>query len=105
MDAPRVRPRRSRGMRMRMRSSDERGRIRAVDAGDRLTRRRIASSSGASEMDFTIDELGALRSLVTEATARTSLEAERASDLVMAVNELATNSICHGGGHGTLRVW
>jgi anti-sigma regulatory factor (Ser/Thr protein kinase) len=35
----------------------------------------------------------------------TSLDGERSADLVLAVNELATNSICHGGGHGTLRLW
>ena len=34
-----------------------------------------------------------------------SLEADRAHDLVLAVNELATNSVRHGGGAGTLRMW
>ncbi|HEX3509997.1 MAG TPA: ATP-binding protein, partial [Solirubrobacteraceae bacterium] len=58
-----------------------------------------------TEVDFTIDHLGELRSLVADAAASASLEAERASDLVLAVNELATNSICHGGGQGRLRMW
>jgi anti-sigma regulatory factor (Ser/Thr protein kinase) len=58
-----------------------------------------------TELDFTIDELGALRRLVAEAAASASLDDERAADLVTAVNELATNSICHGGGRGTLRLW
>jgi anti-sigma regulatory factor (Ser/Thr protein kinase) len=58
-----------------------------------------------TEVVFTIDELGALRNFVADTAAGTSLESERASDLVVAVNELATNSICHGGGEGRLRIW
>ena len=56
-------------------------------------------------MNFDIDHLGTLRSAVATVAADASLEAERAADLVLAVNELATNSICHGGGQGTLRMW
>ena len=33
------------------------------------------------------------------------LEAERTDDFVVAVNELATNSVCHGGGRGVLTIW
>jgi anti-sigma regulatory factor (Ser/Thr protein kinase) len=29
----------------------------------------------------------------------------RAGDLVLAVNEVATNSVVHGGGQGIVRVW
>jgi anti-sigma regulatory factor (Ser/Thr protein kinase) len=73
---------------------------------DRPPREAAASPAAQpTELDFTIDGLGALRSFVMEATATTSLGPERAGDLVLAVNELATNSICHGGGEGTLRVW
>jgi anti-sigma regulatory factor (Ser/Thr protein kinase) len=57
------------------------------------------------ELDFTIDDLGRVRALVSAAAAMTPLDGERSADLVLAVNELVTNSICHGGGHGTLRVW
>ena len=56
-------------------------------------------------MDFDIEDLRALRSAVATAAAGASLHGERADDLVLAVNELATNSICHGGGQGTLRIW
>ena len=56
-------------------------------------------------MNFDIDHLGTLRSAVATVAADASLQAERAADLVLAVNELATNSICHGGGQGTLRMW
>ena len=66
---------------------------------------RDGDGPAAREFDFTIDDLGRVRAIVAEAAAMTSLDEERSSDLVLAVNELATNSICHGGGHGTLRLW
>jgi anti-sigma regulatory factor (Ser/Thr protein kinase) len=69
------------------------------------THEAFTSAGAAVQLEFTIDELGSLRSFVSEAAARTPLARERASDLVLAVNELATNSICHGGGQGTLRMW
>jgi anti-sigma regulatory factor (Ser/Thr protein kinase) len=88
-----------------MRTRHEHGRSRDLDR-DRSTPQPLASLDGQpTELGFTIDGLGALRNFVMEATATTSLGAERAGDLVLAVNELATNSICHGGGEGTLRVW
>jgi anti-sigma regulatory factor (Ser/Thr protein kinase) len=63
------------------------------------------SVAGSAEFAFTIDELPALRRHVSLAAEHASLGAERAMDLVTAVNELASNSICYGGGFGTLRVW
>jgi anti-sigma regulatory factor (Ser/Thr protein kinase) len=30
---------------------------------------------------------------------------DRVTDVALVVGELATNSLCHGGGHGTLRMW
>jgi anti-sigma regulatory factor (Ser/Thr protein kinase) len=57
------------------------------------------------ELAFTIEELGALRALVARVAADTSLETARTYDLVLAVNELASNSVLHGGGEGVLYVW
>ena len=37
--------------------------------------------------------------------AAAGLEASRCDDLVLAVNEVATNSLRHGGGRGVLRAW
>jgi anti-sigma regulatory factor (Ser/Thr protein kinase) len=45
-----------------------------------------------------------VRAFVTE-RARPVLDRMRQVDLVLAVNELATNTIRHGGGRGTLRTW
>jgi anti-sigma regulatory factor (Ser/Thr protein kinase) len=57
------------------------------------------------EMSFTLSDLSTVRSMV-EAWARAAgIERDRADDLVLAVNELATNSIRHGGGKGVIRAW
>ena len=50
-------------------------------------------------------ELSDVRDFVAERVGPMGLEGERAADLVVAVNELAANSIQHGGGEGTLAVW
>lgn len=59
----------------------------------------------ATEVGFTIADLGRLRRAVAEAAATAGLDEVRAADLALAVDELATNSICHGGGEGVMRLW
>jgi anti-sigma regulatory factor (Ser/Thr protein kinase) len=54
---------------------------------------------------FAPGELNAVRTVVDAYAADAGLPPERASDLVLAANEAATNSIRHGGGHGVVRVW
>jgi anti-sigma regulatory factor (Ser/Thr protein kinase) len=54
---------------------------------------------------FTAENLGSLRHSLAEWASGERLGAERIEELVLAVNELATNSVRHGGGGGTLRVW
>ncbi len=46
-----------------------------------------------------------MRGLVTAHAARAGLAEGRAADLLLAVNEVATNSLLHGGGRGTVRLW
>jgi anti-sigma regulatory factor (Ser/Thr protein kinase) len=58
-----------------------------------------------AELDFTRDDLVLVRMFVAERAARAGFEGDRLSDLVLAVNELATNSMRHGGGRGVLSVW
>jgi anti-sigma regulatory factor (Ser/Thr protein kinase) len=58
-----------------------------------------------TEIVFRSDGLRDLRRAVAEAATAAGLGSERASDLVLAVNELATNSLLHGGGVGRLQVW
>ena len=59
----------------------------------------------ADELAFDGHSLGAVRELVTERATENGLSHARADVLVLAVNEIATNSIRHGGGSGVLRVW
>ena len=59
----------------------------------------------AEELPFDGDSLAAVRELVTERAVEAGLSHAHADILVLAVNELATNSLRHGGGSGVLRVW
>ena len=55
--------------------------------------------------EITRDTLADLRHLTAAEGARAGLSAQRTHDLVLAVHEIATNSVRHGGGRGVLRVW
>jgi serine/threonine-protein kinase RsbW len=46
-----------------------------------------------------------LRHVVTARAAEAGLAGERLADFVVAVNELLTNAVRHGGGTGQLTVW
>jgi len=54
---------------------------------------------------FVSDVLGEIRHFAADAAARFGLERPRLDDLALAVAELSTNSVVHGGGSGLLRVW
>jgi anti-sigma regulatory factor (Ser/Thr protein kinase) len=55
--------------------------------------------------DFAVDDLGRLRRWVAEQAEASGLDADRADDLVLAINELTSNTIKHAGTHGVLRFW
>jgi anti-sigma regulatory factor (Ser/Thr protein kinase) len=59
----------------------------------------------AYEVAFDQDSLPAMRAFVGELALDAGILGARRDDLLLAVNELATNSIRHGGGEGVLRVW
>lgn len=61
--------------------------------------------SGCFELAFTRERLGELRRFVAQGATEASLDPARVGDLVLAVNEFATNSVRHAGGAGTLRIW
>ncbi|MFC3501166.1 ATP-binding protein [Micromonospora krabiensis] len=46
-----------------------------------------------------------LRHSVTSCAHAAGLRGERLDDFVLAVNELITNAVRHGGGQGSLRLW
>lgn len=63
------------------------------------------AACAARQMRFTLGELSLLRELVIDRATAERMDAERAQELVLAVNELATNSVSYGGGAGTLELW
>jgi len=61
--------------------------------------------AGAEELAFAGRTVGWLRQLVSEWALGLGLGYERTEQLVLAVTELASNSVYHGGGAGTLWMW
>ena len=57
------------------------------------------------EVYFDLRTLDDIRTLVANQAAAHGLDRTRTEDLVLSVNELATNSLRHGGGRGVLRMW
>ena len=82
----------------------------SVYRGDELARAPFeepldAPPPGAYDVGFDRDALGAVRAFVGELAADAGIVGARRDDLLLAVSELATNSVRHGGGDGVLRVW
>ncbi len=59
----------------------------------------------APVLAFDRASVGQARRLAAACAAEAGLSEDRAQDFVLAVDELATNTVLHGGGEGTLRVW
>jgi anti-sigma regulatory factor (Ser/Thr protein kinase) len=59
----------------------------------------------AAEVHFEAGPLEALRRVVVDQAARAGLARSRIVDLLVAVDEIARNSLRHGGGRGILRIW
>lgn len=57
------------------------------------------------DQEFDSGNLYALRAAVQAHVDQAGLSEDRASDVVLAVHELAANAIAHGAGHGRLRLW
>jgi anti-sigma regulatory factor (Ser/Thr protein kinase) len=51
------------------------------------------------------DDLEAMRRFVGDRAAAEGVASERADGLVLAVDEVVTNALRHGGGRGTVRAW
>jgi anti-sigma regulatory factor (Ser/Thr protein kinase) len=56
-------------------------------------------------MAFGLTELGEVRHRVAAAAEAAGMDQLAVADLVTATSELAANSVMHGGGTGTLRLW
>ena len=57
------------------------------------------------DLPFGVGHLDAVRRAVAREGREHGLSRRRIADLILAVNEVATNSVRHGGGRGTLRTW
>lgn len=75
------------------------------DVGSPLHGALPAPATEAHELAFDARQLAQVRAFMAEAAYATTIGDARGEDLVVAVNELATNSIAHGGGRGSLLVW
>jgi anti-sigma regulatory factor (Ser/Thr protein kinase) len=56
-------------------------------------------------IEFDASTLAAVRTLAHRQALSAKLPAARTADLVLAVNEVATNSLRHAGGKGVFRAW
>ncbi|GGM94748.1 anti-sigma factor RsbA family regulatory protein [Streptomyces fuscichromogenes] len=65
----------------------------------------LPARPAAPAVRFEAGSLSAARHLAAERAARLGLTGARLADLTLAVAELATNSVLHGGGSGSLAVW
>jgi anti-sigma regulatory factor (Ser/Thr protein kinase) len=59
----------------------------------------------AESFDFELGELAEVRRRTAAAAERAGMDPAEVADLVTAASELAANSVVHGGGSGTLRLW
>lgn len=56
-------------------------------------------------LDFGLRELSDVRQRAAAAAERAGMDSLGVADIVTATSELAANSVMHGGGNGTLRLW
>jgi anti-sigma regulatory factor (Ser/Thr protein kinase) len=56
-------------------------------------------------MPFGEEDLPSLRAFVSKMASALKVGDDRRVDIVVAVNEIATNSVRYGGGGGILRAW
>jgi anti-sigma regulatory factor (Ser/Thr protein kinase) len=65
----------------------------------------LAEPRYAASFSFDEERLRAARQFAVRAAGGLGLAGSRLNDLALAVAELTTNSVLHGGGRGVLRVW
>ena len=55
--------------------------------------------------DFDADSMGGLRQELSTVGTAAGLDDVPLARFILAVNEVCTNAVRHGGGHGRLRLW
>lgn len=61
--------------------------------------------AATESVEFDLGRLSVVRKLIDERAATFGLAEERRRECVLAVSEIATNSVRYGGGRGSLRCW
>ena len=64
-----------------------------------------AAAPSVLDQCFDAGSLSALRASTQACAAQAGMPAERATDFVIALHELAANAVRHGAGSGRLRIW
>lgn len=77
----------------------------AFDAFDWLRAPLPSPPAASTRLDFGLSTLPQLRRIVRRQASGFGLARTRCDDLVLAVSEVATNSVMYGGGSGTLWMW
>ncbi|HEY0696764.1 MAG TPA: ATP-binding protein [Micromonospora sp.] len=74
---------------------------------DPSTRRTVVPINASPLLSRTFDrgQITDLRHTVAACVAASGLAGQRLDDFVLAVNELITNAVRHGGGQGQVRLW
>jgi anti-sigma regulatory factor (Ser/Thr protein kinase) len=81
------------------------GAFRPVDLAAPFGRPVPPRPGGTHHMSFQAGDLRGVRAFVATRAEQAGLDQEAADAMVLAVNEVATNSLSHGGGRGELRAW
>jgi anti-sigma regulatory factor (Ser/Thr protein kinase) len=76
-----------------------------IDLADPFDRPVPPPPAGAASMSFGSGDLRRLRAFVAGRAEQAGLGQKAASGFVLAVSEIASNSVRHGGGRGELRIW
>lgn len=66
---------------------------------------RQGPRSALVQASFDHSQVSKLRRTVTDAASRVGLSGRRLQEFVLAVNEIVTNAVRHGGGRGRLLLW
>jgi anti-sigma regulatory factor (Ser/Thr protein kinase) len=75
------------------------------DAVRRHSRPLPEPPPGATSLFFEATGLAEVREVAARQGEVAGLDRQRIEELLTAINEIATNSVVHGGGSGTLRTW
>ena len=81
------------------------GAFEPIDPADPFDRPLAPSPDRTVPVSFGSGDLRRLRQIVAGHAEQAGLGKEAATGVVLAVSEIASNSIRHGGGRGELRVW